>query len=131
MELDELDKKFTELLKQFPQAKRGLVEDVGEKLYEKVISNIDSTVSKHSGKLKDGVKKHIGSKGGYAAVRADYKIAPHTHLIENGHKIVRDGKIVGWVSGKHMYRNALNEMIDEIQQDAEKMLSGLVGDVFD
>lgn len=130
MDLDELDKKFDKLMKHFPQARRELVEECGDKLYQKVISNI-SQVNENTGNLKNGVKKVIGSRGGYTAVRPDFKIAPHTHLIENGHKIVRNGRVVGWVSGKHMYRNALNELANELEQSAEEMLDKLVGDIFD
>lgn len=130
MDLDELGKEFDQILNQFPQARRELVEECGDKLYQKVISNI-SQVNENTGNLKRGVKKVIGSKGGYSAIRADFKVAPHTHLIENGHRIVRNGKVVGWVPGKHMYRNALNELANELEQSAEQMLDKLVGDIFD
>lgn len=129
MDLYDLDKDFERLLKKFPQARRELVEECGEKMYQKVLSNI-SQVDEKTGNLRKGVKKVVGSRGGYSAVRADFKIAPHTHLVENGHKIVRNGKVVGWVSGKHMYRNALNELANELEQSAEQMIDKLVGDVF-
>lgn len=129
MDLYDLDKDFEQLLKKFPQARRELVEECGEKMYQKVLSNI-SQVDEKTGNLRKGVKKVVGSRGGYSAVRADFKIAPHTHLVENGHKIVRNGKVVGWVSGKHMYRNALNELANELEQSAEQMIDKLVGDVF-
>ena len=129
MDLYDLDKDFEQLLKKFPQARRELVEECGEKMYQKVLSNI-SQVDEKTGNLRKGVKKVVGSRGGYSAVRADFKIAPHTHLVENGHKIVRNGKVVGWVSGKHMYRNALNELANEIEQSAEQKIDKLVGDIF-
>lgn len=129
MDLYDLDKDFEQLLKKFPQARRELVEECGEKMYQKVLSNI-SQVDEKTGNLRKGVKKVVGSRGGYSAVRADFKIAPHTHLIENGHKIVRNGKVVGWVSGKHMYRNALNELANELEQSAEQKIDKLVGDIF-
>lgn len=130
MDLYELDKQFEQLIKQFPKARRKLVETCGEKMYQKVLANVNQ-VGKKTGNLSEGVKKVVGSGGGYSAVRADFKKAPHTHLIENGHKIIRNGKVVGWVSGKHMYRNALNELANELEQDAEQMIDELVGEVFD
>lgn len=131
MDLNELDKKFEKLLKEFPQSRTSLVENAGEKMYQKVINNITTSVKEDSGNLKAGVMKVIGSGRGYAAVRPNWKKAPHTDLIENGHRIVRGGKIVGWVAGKHMYRNALNELADDLEKDAGKMLYDLVGDIFD
>lgn len=131
MELDELDKRLGEILDKFPQKRRELVENVGEKMYQQVLRNIDSCVKEGTGDLKRGVSKEIGSRGGYAAIRANYKIAPHANLVENGHKIVRGGKVVGWVAGKHMYRNTINQVENEIIQEAEEMLEKLVGDCFD
>lgn len=131
MELEELDRKFKEITDKFPEARRGLVEKSGVKMCQKVINNINSTVGEKTGNLKKGVTSAIGSGGGYAAIRPNNKIAPHTHLIENGHKVIRGGKIVGWVPGKHMYRNALNQLSGELLQDAEKMINELAGDVFD
>lgn len=130
MDLYALDKEFEKLIKQFPKARRELVENCGEKMYEKVINNINSSVKSDTGNLRNGVEKHVGSKGGYSAVRANFKTAPHTHLIENGHKVVNDGIVVGWAPGKHMYRNALNELADEFERDAENMIDKLVGGMF-
>lgn len=127
MDLDELDKAFEQLIQDFPEARKQLVTQSGDKLYRKVIQNIERDVKERRGKLKKSVVKNIGSGGGYAAIRANSSIAPHLHLIENGHKIVKNGNVVGWVSGKHMYRNALNELADELERDAEKTLDDLVG----
>lgn len=145
-DLYNLDKMFNDLLEKFPNTRRELVEECGQKMYEKVISNIKSTVKENTGDLINGVEKVVGSKGGYSAVRPNWLKAPHTHLIENGHRAIvgkrltasdkRRGvensqKFVRWVPGKHMYRNALNELADELEQEAEKMINDLVGDIFD
>lgn len=126
---EELDQMFDNLLKNFPQAKKELMEDVGDKMYDQVIKNIDSTVKEGTGNLKAGVIKVLGSKGGYAAVKPNYEIAPHTHLIEDGHRVIRGGKIVGWANGKHMYRNALEQVSDEVEKMAESMIDELVGEI--
>lgn len=130
MDLYDIDKDFERLIQQFPDARKKLVEGAGEKMYNRVIRNIRTSVGTKSGNLIDGVEKHVGSGGGYSAVRAKWGVAPHTHLIENGHKIVRNGKVVGWVAGKHMYRNALNELVNELEQDAAEAIDALVGDIF-
>lgn len=121
-----LDKAFESLIKSFPKARRSLVEDVGDTLEKNVIGNIESSVNEDTGDLKRGVKKVIGSRGGYVAVKPDYSIAPHTHLIESGHKLIRGGKVIGWVPGKHMYRNAINSTANEIENKADAMLDKLI-----
>lgn len=126
---EELDKMFDDMLNKFPQKKRELMEDVGDKMYDQVINNIDNTVKEDTGNLKAGVTKILGSKGGYAAVKPNYGIAPHTHLIEDGHRIIRGGKIVGWANGKHMYRNAIEQVSDEVEKMAESMIDELVGEI--
>lgn len=128
MDLSDLDRAFEDLIKRFPQARRKLVEEAREKMYNKVIENIDRSVHEKTGNLKQGVQGYTGSGGGYSAVRPKWSVAPHTHLIENGHKIIRGGEVVGWAPGKHMYRNALNELADELERDAVKVLDDLVGE---
>lgn len=146
--LEALDKAFDDILKEFPEGRRNLVEAAGEKMYRKVLQNIDTDTKEKTGNLRRAVYKEIGSGGGYAAVRNDYKIAKHAHLIEFGHRIMRgaktkkgkngqpvkikgSGKMIGWAQGKHVYRNALNGLEDELMRDAEKMLEKTVGDAFD
>lgn len=126
MDLYDLDKEFDKILKQFPQARKDLVNNAGEKMYKKVVANINAEVDQDTGNLLEGVTKVNGSGGGYSAVKPNFKVAPHTHLIENGHKLVRNGQFVSWVPGKHMYRNALNELANELEQDAESMINKLV-----
>ncbi len=127
---DELDQMFDDLLKKFPQKKRELVKNIGDKMYNQVISNIDSTVKEDgTGNLKAGVTKMLGSKGGYAAVKPNYGIAPHTHLVEDGHRIIKNGNVVGWVNGKHMYRDALEQVADEAEKMAGDMVDELVGEI--
>lgn len=146
--LKDLDKAFEAMLKKFPDARREVVENAGEKMQRKVLQNISATTKEVTGRLIEGVTLAVGSGGGYAAVRNDAKIAPHAHLVENGHKLVRGGPIkvpkkelqstnprstgavVGWVPGKHMYRNAMNDLEDELIGDAEEMVEKLVGDLF-
>ena len=146
--LKDLDQAFEAMLKKFPDARREVVENAGEKMQRKVLQNIFTTTKEVTGKLLEGVTLAVGSGGGYAAVRNDAKIAPHAHLVEFGHRIVKggplnvpkkelegssprnQGKVIGLVEGKHMYRNALNELEEELIQDAEDKIEKVLGDVF-
>lgn len=128
--LQQLDSEFNKLITIFPGARSRLVDEAGEMIYNQVLDNIDSSVkdSNGTGNLKQGVTKKKGSKGGYVAIKPDYNIAPHSHLLEEGHRLVRGGtlkkggKIVGWVNGKHMYRNAINQTADQLIAKAEELM---------
>ncbi|WMI81595.1 hypothetical protein [Anaerotignum sp. MB30-C6] len=151
--LYDLDKAFSRMLDEFPKERQKLVESAGEKMYQGVILNIEKDTGEGSGNLKKSVQKKIGSGGGYAAIRPDRGIAPHTHLVENGHEVVARGKskknlkrtkkrVVStkgksfgegsaeWVNGKFMYRNALTKLKRELYHDAEDMRERLVKDSF-
>ena len=134
-EIDALDKMFSEMIEKFPDAKKTLVKNSGKKLFNKVKENIDNNVKEKKGNLKKGVTLVEGSGGGYSAVKPDWGIAPHTGLIENGHTIIRGKKgakqrDIGFAPGKHMYRNADIERVEELAQDAETTLQKMVGDTF-
>ncbi|KAF5054766.1 hypothetical protein DSECCO2_384790 [anaerobic digester metagenome] len=132
LSLYDIDKAFGEILEEFPDRRRTLVNDAGEKMYQGVMRNIDSNINEGSGTLKRGVEKKIGSGGGYAAIRPNHAIAPHTHLVENGHNVkkVKSGAVIGWAQGKFMYRNALTSLESELRRDSKKALERLVRDTF-
>lgn len=135
MSFEDLDKAFGKLIDEIPNTKRKLILRCGDKMHDKVLRNIDISVKSGSGRLKSAVTKVIGTEGGYAAIKPNWKRAPHTFLIENGHKLIvgkgENQRFVGWVPGVHMYRNALNDLADELESDAEEAIYKLVGDAFD
>ena len=130
-ELNDLLRNFDNILSRFPEKRREFVQNVGEKMEQEVLRNIGSDTKNKTGNLRRAVSLNLGSGGGYAAVRNNNRVAPHCHLVENGHAVVdKNGRRVGWVAGKHMYRNALNNLADEMEQQAQRMLDEMVGDIF-
>ena len=99
--LEDLDKAFAALEKQFPEARRELVEDVGVIMYERVMRNIDAETKEQSGRLREACHLVIGSGGGYAAVRNDNRKAPHAQLVEFGHRRIKGAKRKEGKYGKH------------------------------
>ena len=113
-------------------------------MHQQVLKNIDTDTKEKTGNLRKACYKEIGSGGGYAAVRNDWKVAPHAYLVEHGHdcykgaekkinkygnesNIPRSGKkLEKHVDGKFMYRNAMNTLDDELTHDAEKMIDGIL-----
>ena len=146
-DLNDLIDAFDDLIEQFPAERRKLVENAGEKMYQQVLRNIDTSTEEKTGNLRKACYKEIGSEGGYAAVRNNHRVAPHGYIVENGHRLIKGakkkigkygrevnikgtGRVIGWVNGKYMYRNAMNELEAELDKDVETMLERIVGDKF-
>ena len=62
--LDRLMESWDALVKQFPEKKRGLLEQIGARLLQEVRTGIGGT-----GKVSGWQAPHMGSGGGYVAVR--------------------------------------------------------------
>ena len=54
--------------------------------------------------------------------------APHFHLIEDGHQLVRGGRVIGFVPGKHIMERTRNEYEDIVPEEFEKMADDILGE---
>ena len=86
---DELNK----ILDEAPGKRRELHEQLATLAKKEVDSQIAASVGGNSGKITEWQEPHVGSGGGYAAVRATNSISGAnspgaiTNYLENGHKI--------------------------------------------
>lgn len=140
MDFDDLDAMLENIVKKIPEKKEELLENVGDIIQEQVRSNIESRVGTsgtgEKEKLIEGVQKVIGSGKGYVAIKPDYSSNSGVnggnshlhHLIENGHRIVRNGVVVGFSNGKHMYRDSAEQCEGQIIKMAEDMIDEVVKD---
>lgn len=148
--LDRLMESWDRLLQQFPEAKRQVLERVGRDLLADVRAEIGG-----SGKVAGWQAPHMGSGGGYVAVRAKadtyqttksgkrYAVGHVTNSIEGGHKHGghRGSSRKGYryrpryktaaVPGKWFYRTVRQDLanMDQGEVDAlmQKILDGLEG----
>lgn len=132
---------LTKLLEQFPGERRKLHERAAGIMFRHVIDLIHSRTVRHTGRLESGQVKVVGTGGGYAAVRPELKVAPHTPFVENGHLIVtghRKNKDKGWLvdtrlwtdestSGAHFYRDAPQLAESELRAEVERFTKVLEG----
>lgn len=141
--LNDIDKAFENMIKGFPNARSNLVDNACNIMENKVIEIANSELEEHTGNYNKGIKQFKGSRGGWCAIR---NTSSHAYLIEFGHKLVRGGtlskkryaknientgkgKVEDWVDGKYIYKKALLETADKLEEAAEKMLKDL-GDIF-
>lgn len=115
-----LERSFDKLLEEFPERRRELHERVGRAVQRELQQQIASSgVNDSSGKVRRWQAVHVGSGGGYAAVRPEKgktgadSPGAITNYLEGGHRIAspRGGKNyrprlrVSYVSGYHFYVN--------------------------
>lgn len=143
--LDRLLKGFDELFRDVPEAKKEMLEAIGQELKRRVDRNITSSVNDRNGHVRAWQNYHIGSGLGYAAVRADGSkegartgtgSPGHiTNALENGHKQMpgrfvaalggdtdkRKGRklVAKRVSGKYFYRASRAGIQEYAYQAAE------------
>ena len=91
--LDKLEKSWGDLLKRFPEEKRRVLEEIGTELLSRVRREIGG-----EGKVSGWQEAHMGSGGGYVAIRPRantyqttqngnrYAVGYVTNSIEGGHR---------------------------------------------
>ncbi len=120
--LERLDKDLQELFDELPDRRRQLHEKIAKDIKDEVDIQIAlSGLNDSSGNIKAWQEPHVGSWGGYAAVRAsdastgDRSPGAITNYLENGHKIrepsenskkYRPRIKTSYVCGYHFYQSA-------------------------
>ncbi|MCI8951617.1 MAG: hypothetical protein HFG50_15815 [Lachnospiraceae bacterium] len=124
---------------------RETIEDCPKEL-KKGLNGIANDFRKSARKRTPDYKNHKGNPklklkrryNKYAFVQDDktgvliYNDAPHFHLVERGHQLVRGGKlgeggkVVGFVPGKHMMEKTKNEYEEIVPEKLEKILDDIL-----
>lgn len=151
-DFDRLTRSWDKLLKQFPEKKAEVLCRAGDEILARVQSRIGGT-----GKVKGWQAAHMGSKGGYVAVRAKketyqetksgerYAVGYITNAIEGGHRHggprgssnpkykYRPRNKTAAVPGKHFYQAARNELSgigqNEVRELVQDIVDGLEGNL--
>ena len=105
-DLRRLSERMQQIVRDAPEQQRALHERLGETLLDDVRHRAPISIKGHSlghgeyherGTLRRWQTKYIGSKGGYAAIRAateprgDSGAGAITNYVENGHRVGRAG----------------------------------------
>ncbi len=129
--LNALCKSMEWILKETPKLQRDAHEFLGQKLLDVVQHNIQTHLNERNGKISDWQSSHVGTRGGYAAVRADSSPSgPNgagavTNYLENGHVVrtnmlhskrqrrslrqLRNQSSGNWVRGRQFYAASRND----------------------
>lgn len=123
--IDSLDRAFTDLLREFPEMRRELHRELAAEAKKEVDAAISSSgLNDSRGNVRRWQVAHVGSGGGYAAVRAASEkegggtgpdsAGAVTNYLEGGHNIRPPSGAAGYrprirvvyVNGFHFYQTA-------------------------
>ncbi len=68
--------------------------------------------------------KLVGDRSGAAALV--WNSAPHFHLVEDGHQLVRGGRVIGFVPGKHIMEKTRTDYKDIVPERFKKMVDEIL-----
>lgn len=136
--IEKISDKFNELLEKFPEMRRKYHEEVAKETQDLVKGGFGN------GKVASWQEKHVGSKGGYSAVRpmaktyyANYAVGYITNSVTSGHRTrpasqKRHRPRTNYVSGKHVYidkevtaRIMAERKAEEMTREIERRLRNL------
>lgn len=109
--LDELERDLSAAIEEYPATMKAGLKDIA-KDFRKSVRARTPDGKDHKGDAKTKLRKKFGIKmldDGVASAALVYNSARHFHLVENGHNLVRGGRTVGFVPGKHMMEQTRNE----------------------
>lgn len=143
---DELEKAFKRCEKRYPNEADAFLMAQGQAVNKKVksLTPVKTKKLRNSWRLKK-VKLY---KGGKVRVVREQTTAPHGHLIELGHEVVRGGRTRergrklnrvqrsargitsgGYVEGKHMLEKSIAEAQSSFESGAKKLLDSITDDL--
>lgn len=130
--LEELQKDLEKAINKCPvqaaETLKGMAKDFKASAKKKANSEL-KTREREGDQKKKSIKRKWGSKvinenvGMTALV---WNSARHFHLVENGHNIVRGGRIVGFVPGKHIMEKTRNDYKEKIPERFEEMIDDIL-----
>lgn len=126
-ELDNLSKKMLKLANsEMPRECKKFIKKEGNKLKKITKSNAKSLVKRKTGEYVKGIKS--GKSYKYSGMWSNrvYSTSPHAHLIENGHRIVKNKKEYGFVEGKHVFERSGKIFENEFVKDVEDFINNVV-----
>ena len=124
--LKEFQDTLTYLEKNFPKESKQMIRKVGNKVRVIVRKKARQLVERRTGNYYDSIKRGkvfmSGSKELTVRVYSSGK-APHSHLIERGHRIVtKDGQEVGFQDGYYVFDKVKNEVESQFDKIIETEL---------
>lgn len=109
--MDELERDLRAAISEYPVTMKAGLRDLAKEFRKSVRARTPDG-SNHKGNASTKLRRKFGIRmrdDGMASLALVYNSARHFHLVEDGHNLVRGGRTVGFVPGKHMMERTRNE----------------------
>ncbi len=142
-ELGKLIERIDKVIEEAPEKRKELHEALADEMKKKLDGKIASSLNDSHGTIRSWQVKSVGSKGGYAAVRAKRgetganSPGAITNYLESGHKIrtPKGGKNytprihVQYVLGKHFYAAVRGKLTAVVMKAGEDYIKERLGEI--
>lgn len=121
--MEELEKDLTEAVHKYPETMTLGLKKIA-KDFKKSVKARTPDGSNHKGDSSTKLINKFGTKtikDGVTTAVLVYNSARHFHLVENGHNLVRDGEVVGFVPGQHMMEQTGKEYESIVPRRLEEL----------
>lgn len=130
--LAELERDLTAAIQAAPEAAKETLKKIGKDFRKSAKKRAETELKPHEreGSEKNkAIRRKFGSRvieEGVGATALVWNSARHFHLVENGHNLVRNGKVVGFVEGKHIMEKTKNEYESIVPERFEDMIEDIL-----
>ena len=129
---EELERDLMRAIRKAPVQAEETLLDIAKDFKKSAKKRAGAELGKHERK-KEKEKYAIKRKWGHKLVDRNigatavvWNSAPHFHLIEDGHNLVRAGRIVGFVPGRHIMEKTRNEYQEVVPERFRQMVDSIL-----
>lgn len=132
--LEELERDLKKAIRKYPATMEQGLKDIA-KDFKKSVEEKTPDGKNHKGDVATKLRKNYRIRmrnDGVISRATIFNNAPHAHLVEDGHQLVKGGKlgkggkIVGFVPGKHMMEKTKDEYDEIVPERLEKMVDDIL-----
>lgn len=130
--LEELERDLFNAITQCPEQAKITLKDIAKDFKKAAKRKANTELNKHDregGEKKKAIKAKWGSKvidENIGMTALIWNSARHFHLIENGHNLVKNGRVIGFVEGKHIMEKTQNDYKDIVTERFEQMIEDIL-----
>lgn len=130
--LEEFERDLTKAIRKCPAYAEETLVQLAKEFKADAKKKANSELKPHDRK-EDQKKKAIKRKWGHKLVDDNlgatalvWNSARHFHLVENGHNLVKGGRIIGFVPGKHIMEKTRNDYKNIVPERFQEMIDDIL-----